>query len=67
MKVKDLIAILLHQDDNKDVVFEDQDDVMDVNAVVVREKHITLADEADDVCDCDVCNMYSGEIVEVFD
>lgn len=67
MKVKDLISILLQQDDSKDVVFEDSDSVVDIKAVVVREGTVTLAYDSDDVCDCSNCNDWSGEIVEVFE
>lgn len=67
MKVKQLISILLQQDDSKDVVFEDEDCVTDVKAVVVREGTVTLAHGAKDVCDCSNCNNWSGGIVEVFE
>lgn len=67
MKVKELVELLEDQDQELEVVFEDQDDVVDVNAVVVREKSITLAFESDDVCNCEDCNKYNGEIVEVFE
>ncbi len=67
MKVKELVELLEDQNQELEVVFEDQDDVVDVNVVAVREKSITLAFESDDVCDCDDCNKYSGEIVEVFE